>query len=211
MVFQQRIMSSANSEFYFFSNLDSFYFFFFSDCCGQDFQNYMNSSGESGHLVLFLILEEMLSVFTIEDNVCCWFVIQYMAFIMLSYVPYIYIHTHTHKHTHTHTHTHIQRERDHIFFIHSTCQQTFRLFPCLGYCEQCCYEHRDACVFLNYSFVQICAQEWDCSIIWKHYFQVFEEPLYCFPGWLGQQWMYHIPTLVQEGSLFSTTSPAFVI
>ena len=27
------IMSSANSEFNFFSNLDSFYFFFFSDCC----------------------------------------------------------------------------------------------------------------------------------------------------------------------------------
>ena len=22
------------------------------------------------------------------------------------------------------------------------CQWPFRLFPCLGYCEQCCYEHR---------------------------------------------------------------------
>ena len=33
-----------------------------------------------------------------------------MAFIMLSYVPYIYIHTHTHKHTHTHTHIYIERE-----------------------------------------------------------------------------------------------------
>ena len=29
-------------EFYFFfSNLDSFYFFFCSDCCGQNFQNYV--------------------------------------------------------------------------------------------------------------------------------------------------------------------------
>ena len=27
------IMSSANSELYFFSDLDSFYFFFFYDCC----------------------------------------------------------------------------------------------------------------------------------------------------------------------------------
>ena len=37
-----RIMSSANSEFYFFfSNLNSFYFFFCSDCCSQNFQNYV--------------------------------------------------------------------------------------------------------------------------------------------------------------------------
>ena len=28
-------------EFYFFSNLISFYFFFCSDCCGQNFQNYV--------------------------------------------------------------------------------------------------------------------------------------------------------------------------
>ena len=28
-------------EFYFFSNLDSFSFFFCSDCCGQNFQNYV--------------------------------------------------------------------------------------------------------------------------------------------------------------------------
>ena len=28
------------------------------------------------------------------------------------------------------------------------CQWTFRLFPCLDYCEQCCYEHRGACIFL---------------------------------------------------------------
>ena len=26
---------------FFFSNLDSFYFFFGSDCCGQNFQNYV--------------------------------------------------------------------------------------------------------------------------------------------------------------------------
>ena len=32
-------------------------------------------------------------------------------------------------------------------------QWTFRLFPCLGYCKQCCYEHWDAHNFLNYSFV----------------------------------------------------------
>ena len=36
--------------------------------------------------------------------------------------------------------------------------------PHLGYCEQCCYEHWDAGSFLNYSFLQIYAQEWDCWI-----------------------------------------------
>ena len=36
------IVSSANSDrFLFFSNLNSFYFFFLSDFCGWDFQNYV--------------------------------------------------------------------------------------------------------------------------------------------------------------------------
>ena len=26
------------------------------------------------------------------------------------------------------------------------------LLPCRGYCEECCYEHRTACIFSNYSF-----------------------------------------------------------
>jgi len=38
---------------------------------------------------------------------------------------------------------------------------TFRLFPCPGYCGLCCYEFRGACIFLNYSFAQEYAQEWD--------------------------------------------------
>jgi len=47
-------MSSANSEeFYFFSNLDSFYIFFWSDCCGQTSKTMLNSNSESGHPCLF--------------------------------------------------------------------------------------------------------------------------------------------------------------
>ena len=42
------IMSSANSDFFLFSNLNSFYFFF-SDGHGQDFQTVLNESGESEH------------------------------------------------------------------------------------------------------------------------------------------------------------------
>ena len=46
------------------------------------------------------------------------------------------------------------------------CWCTFRLFPYLGCCEWCCYEHKGACIFLNCSFVWMYAQEWDCWIIW---------------------------------------------
>ena len=48
--------------------------------------------------------------------------------------------------------------------IHCWC--TSRLFPSLGYCKECCCEHRSACIFLNCSFVWVYAQEWDCQIIW---------------------------------------------
>ena len=45
--------------------------------------------------------------------------------------------------------------------LHSfMCRWAFSLFPCLGYYKQCCNEHRDACIFSNYSFLQIHSQEW---------------------------------------------------
>ena len=61
----------------------------------------------------------------------------------------------------------------------SVCRWTFRLFPCLDCCEQCCCERGGACIFLNQSFVQIYAQELDCWIIQQLYFSLFEEPAYC--------------------------------
>ena len=47
-----------------------------------------------------------------------------------------------------------------------TSWSSFGLFPCLGYCEQCCSEHAGACVFFKESFVRIYAQEWDSWVIW---------------------------------------------
>ena len=48
-------------QFNFFSNLCSFYFFFFSDCCVLDFQKpFWVMVVRVGNLVLFLILEEVL-------------------------------------------------------------------------------------------------------------------------------------------------------
>ena len=66
-------------------------------------------------------------------------------------------------HTQTHTHTFI-----HITCLYSfICPWIFRLFPCLGYCTQCCYEHMGVYIFLNFSCVWVCTQEWDCWIIWQ--------------------------------------------
>ena len=38
------------------------------------------------------------------------------------------------------------------------CWWTFRLFPCLGYCDYCCSEHRGASIFLNkcFFFLDMC-------------------------------------------------------
>ena len=41
------------------------------------------------------------------------------------------------------------------------------LLSCPGYCKQRCSEHWSACIFLNYGFLQIHTQEWDCWIIWQ--------------------------------------------
>ena len=43
---------------------------------------------------------------------------------------------------------------------------TFRLLLCLGCCKYCCNKHWGTCILLNYGFLQIYAQEWDCWIIW---------------------------------------------
>ena len=53
----------------------------------------------------------------------------------------------------------------HLFYPF-ICQRTSRLFLCFGCCEECCYEHMGACIFLNYSFVRVYAWEQDCWIKW---------------------------------------------
>ena len=59
------------------------------------------------------------------------------------------------------------------------CQRTCRLLLCFGYCKQCCNEHQGACIFLNYGFLQIYAQEWLCRILRQFNFWFFKESLYC--------------------------------
>ena len=68
-------MSSANNEFYFFPSLDSFDFFFISDCCART-SKIMLDSGESGHSCLVSDFRgNAFSFFAIENNVWCGFVI----------------------------------------------------------------------------------------------------------------------------------------
>ena len=44
------------------------------------------------------------------------------------------------------------------FYLSIHLSQTFRLFPCLGYCKYCCYEYLGAHIFSTYSFLHEYAQ-----------------------------------------------------
>ena len=74
-------------EFYFsFSNLDSIYFFFFSDCHASDFQNCVSKIDESGHPYLFPDLRGNAFSFPLLSMILA-VGLSYMAFIMLKYAP----------------------------------------------------------------------------------------------------------------------------
>ena len=55
---------------------------------------------------------------------------------------------------------------------------------------------------------KVYAQEWDCWVTLWFYSQYFKESPYCLPQWLYQ---FTFPPTVQECSLFSTPSPAFIV
>ena len=54
----------------------------------------------------------------------------------------------------------------HIFFIHSFADGRLGGFRILGIVDSAAMNRGGACIFLNYSFVWICAQEWDSWILW---------------------------------------------
>ena len=83
---------------------------------------------------------------------------------------------------------------------HSSFNRHLSFFHVLAVINCAATKHRVACIFLNYSFVLIYNQEWDCWIAWQLYFQFFEEPPYWFVQRLYQ--LTFLPT-VQESSLLS--------
>ena len=87
-------------------------------------------------------------------------------------------------------------------------RRVFRLLPCPNYCKWCLNEQQDACVFFNFGFLRVYAQEWDYWVVWWLYSQFFKKSPYRLPQWLYQ---FTFPPAMQEGSLFSTPSPAFIV
>ena len=87
------------------------------------------------------------------------------------------------------------------------CRWTSKLLPCSSYCKQSCSEQWGTCVFFSFDFLRVYAQEWDCWIIWWFYSWLFKESPYHLPQQLYQ---FTFPPAMQECSLFSTPSPAFI-
>ena len=79
---------------------------------------------------------------------------------------------------------------------------------CSSYCKQCCNEQWDTCIFSNPGFLRVYTKEWDCWVIWQFYSQFLKESPYHLSQW---QYQFTFPPKVQECSLFSTPSPAFIV
>ena len=130
-----------------------------------------------------------LTYFTQHDNFwvhpCCC---KWHYFILFSWLSYIYIFIYIYIYLTS------------FSSIHLLMGTQVASLSC--YCKQCCYEHWGACIFSDYGFLWIYAQEWDCRIIWQFYFLFFKEHPECSPQWLYQ---FTFPPTVQEGSLFSHT------
>ena len=61
------------------------------------------------------------------------------------------------------------------------CQLTSRLLPCPNYCKPCCNELWVTRVSFNSGFLSVCAQQWDCCVVWQFCSQFLKESPHCSP------------------------------
>ena len=93
----------------------------------------------------------------------------------------------------------------HHILIYSSVNGHLGCFHCFGYCEQCCNEHRGACIFSNYRFVWILCPE----------VRLLDHMIVPYLVFGGNSILFSIVVLPIyipiNSSLFSKFSPEFVI
>ena len=81
-----------------------------------------------------------------------------------------------------------------------------------SYCKYCCNEHWGPCVFFNYGFLRVIRPVvgllGHIVVLFLGFFFFLKESTYCSPYWLYQ---FTFPSTEQEGPLFSTPIPAFIV
>ena len=96
----------------------------------------------------------------------------------------------------------------HSFFVRSSVYGHLGCFHVLPIVNSASMKNVYTCISFNFGFLRVYVQEQDCWVIWWFYFQFCKVSPYHLLQWLYQ---FTLPPTVQECSLFSTPSPAFIV